>query len=544
MVMLYDRSRRRAAAIVWTALAAAATGAAGATVIGCAKSPPQAAHEANQDASVEPPAVAAPATKAEETPAAPSSPREHLATYLRAHVPSGGEVVVDRDESVPVRVVHTVTSSDTHASIAASYLELTDIYAARDLEAALRKKYPWLKSGAKIDVPSVLTEPVGDPQEERLGWPADKSLRAVFSTGGFAQHHWEELLGKLAARGLNAVILDAKDYMGPVNYPTKAKIAVETGAAAKAPIPNLARMIRFAHRRGIRVSLRIPCFHDPWTDKKLEGGRLSMLYKTGDRHIHIDWLDPTNTEAQDYAIELAKEGVEAGADEINLDYVRFPVHIGPSVAVLPAPKDRSKIIRDFVRRVHAVTKPAGAMLSLDLFGVTATGDRGDIEKLGQEIGVVGPEAEAIMPMVYPSHYDKGYRGWEFPGDHPEIVGIGTKAAVAQLKRAKADTVVRSWLQAFAWRTNVYGSKYVVDQAKSAEANGGAGWAMWSPSCEYAAVWNGFPPKNVAKEPAAVAANAAANAKSAPPKATEAKDGAPTTATARTSAAKRGGVAAE
>ncbi len=539
MVMPYDHARRRAVAIVWTALAAT-----GATAIGCTKSPPQAAHDANQDASVEPKAALAPPSKAEEAPAAPASPRDRLADYLRAHAPSGAEVVVDRDESAPVRVVHTVTSSDTHASIAAAYLELTEIYAARDLEAALRKKYPWLKGGAKIDVPSVLTEPVGDPQEERLGWPEDKSLRAVFSTGGFAQQHWEELLGKLAARGLNAVILDAKDYMGPVNYPTKAKIAVETGAAAKAPIPNLARMIRFAHRRGIRVSLRIPCFHDPWTDKKLEGGRLSMLYKTGDRHIHIDWLDPTNTEAQDYAIELAKEGVEAGADEINLDYVRFPVHIGPSVAVLPAPKERSKIIRDFVRRVHAVTKPAGAMLSLDLFGVTATGDRGDIEKLGQDIGTVGPEAEAIMPMVYPSHYDKGYHGWEFPGDHPEIVGIGTKAAVAQLKRAKAETVVRSWLQAFAWRTNVYGSKYVVAQAKSAETNGGAGWAMWSPSCEYAAVWNGFPPKNVAKEPEAVASNAASQgAAAAKTQAPTAAKTSPETAT-KTGAAKHGGVAAE
>lgn len=41
---------------------------------------------------------------------------------------------------------------------------------------------------------------------------------------------------------------------------------------------------------------------------------------------------------------------------------------------------------------------------------------------------------------------------------------------------KSTTVVRAWLQAFAWRTSVYGTKYVVDQAKSAEANGGVGWA--------------------------------------------------------------------
>src|SRR5207253_2559541 len=162
----------------------------------------------------------------------------------------------------------------------------------------------------------------------------------------------------------------------PVNYPSKAKIAVEINAAAKPSIPNLARIIRFAHWRGVRIILRIPCFHDPWADKKPKDGRLSLKNPVSGQPIHIDWLDPTGT-----------------------------------------------------------------------------------------------EAEVIMPMVYPSHYDKGYNGWEHPGDHPEIVGIGTKGAVAQLKKANASTVVRSWLQAFPWRTNVFSAKYVVDQAKSAESNG-------------------------------------------------------------------------
>src|SRR5205085_2214461 len=121
--------------------------------------------------------------------------------------------------------------------------------------------------------------------------------------------------------------------------------------------------------------------------------------------------DPTNTEAQDYAIDLAKEGIEAGADEIQLDYVRFPVNINERIVKMPEPKDRPAVIRDFVRRVKAITKPAGVMLSLDLFGVAATGIRSDIERLGQDIGVMGVEADAISPMVYPSHYDKGYRGW-------------------------------------------------------------------------------------------------------------------------------------
>lgn len=477
-----------------------------ALALSCAKPSLPPATDASQDPTADPARTAvdagsgAQAAPPAETKAA-APVKEDLGSYLKAHLPPGG-AVEEAPEPGKFRLIHTASGSDTYATIAGAYVELTEIYAARDLEKAIQKKNPQLAAGAKIEIPEPLTSVPGDPQSERLGWPEDKNIRALFSTGAYAQVRWVDLLDRAQSRGFNGIILDAKDYMGPVNYPSKAKIALETGAADKPKIPNLARAIRFAHQRGIRIILRIPCFHDPVADKKLKDSRLSIRHASGTIPIHIDWIDPTNIEAQDYAIELAKEGIEAGADEINLDYVRFPVHLGPKVAKLPDPSTRSKIIRDFVKRVHAVTKPAGVMLSLDLFGVAATGDKNDIDKLGQEIAVVGPEAEAIMPMVYPSHYDKGYNGWDKPGDHPEIVGIGTKAAVAQLKKAKADTVVRSWLQAFPWRVTNYGSKYVVDQAKSAESNGGAGWAMWSPGCEYSAVWNGFPAVRKGDEPKA------------------------------------------
>src|SRR6185369_14678464 len=211
--------------------------------------------------------------------------------------------------------------------------------------------------------------------------------------------------------GLNAIVLDAKDYDGYVNYPSKAKIAVESGAIRDKNIPDLARAIRYAHWHGVHVIIRIPCFHDPWTDKHLKDSRLSIRYTPTGKPIHVDWIDPTLPESQDYAIELAKEAIEAGADEIQLDYVRFPVHLPMKVAVLPPQTERSKIIRDFVKRVHAVTQPAGVYLSLDFFGVAATGERDDIERLGQDIATVAPEADAISLMSYPSHYGKHYMGF-------------------------------------------------------------------------------------------------------------------------------------
>jgi hypothetical protein len=346
--------------------------------------------------------------------------------------------------------------------------------------------------GSSVEIPHLLSAPYKEPDEDRLGWPPDKALRGVFVTGAYAQIRWVDTLDKLAARKLNAVVLDGKDYEGPVNYPTKVPVALETHAFIEPRIPNLARALRFAHARGIVVIMRIPCFHDPWAAKKAP--RLSLQGNWGGP-FPMGWLDPTNVEAQDYVIGLVEESIAAGADEIQLDYVRFPVQAKSiSSAVMPKPNgDRSRANRDFIRRVHEVTSKKHIPLSLDIFGVTATGDQSDIDKLGQDIGTIGAEAEVLSPMVYPSEYSPGYRGFDQPGNHPEIIGIGTKAAVAKLRAAKNDkTIIRSWLQASSYKSTNYGPDYILKEAKSAEANGGVGWLLWNPGNDYWAAWRAFP----------------------------------------------------
>jgi len=419
----------------------------------------------------------------------PSASAE-LAEFFKTHLPKGGSLASEN----PLKVTHTVAPGESFTSIANTYLPLSDLYTATELANALGKKNP---SGAivgkTIEIPNLTTRVIrDDPREERLGWPEDRALRGVFITGPYAGIRWVDTLDKLEERGLNAVVLDQKDYEGYINYPSKVPLVAELGAT-HLHIPDLARAIRFAHWRGIRIILRIPCFHDPWADKHAKDARMSIKFAPTGKPIHVDWLDPTNTEAQDYVIALAKEGIEAGADEIQLDYVRFPVHLSSKVAVLPPKEERPGIIRDFVKRVHAVTSEQGVALSLDFFGVAATGDPNDILYLGQHIPTVAPEADAISLMSYPSHYSKGYMGFPEPGEHPEVVGIGNVAALKQLKPTGASTIFRTWLQAFPLRSANYGPAYVVAEAKSAESTGGVGWLMWSPACEYSAVWNGFPP---------------------------------------------------
>ncbi len=451
-----------------------------------------------------------------------------FADWIRARLPHEGDV---REHDGKMEVSHAVAEGDTALSIAKKYLDLTDVYFATDLAREIVKANPDVfpeaadvdakaaapgkhappsrfdagvagRSGARVTIPHLLAEPYKDPEHDRLGWPTDKALRGIFITGANASVAWPQTIEHMGARvpAMNAIVLDGKDYEGPITYPTKVKVALDNEASTapwpghEPPIPDLARAIRFAHAKGVRIIIRIACFHDPWTAKHTP--ELSVQADWG-KPFTMGWLDPVNENAQNYIIDLAKEAMEAGADEIQLDYVRFPVHGGLKHAIFPPGHGGKRInaIRDFVRRVHEVTKPRGVPLSLDIFGVTATGERGDIEMLGQDIAVLGHECEALSPMVYPSHYDAGYHGFEVPGAHAEIVGIGTKGAMEHLKEGHAtkECVIRSWLQASSYKTPNYGPQYLVDEATSAEKNGGVGWLMWSPSNDYNAAWRGFPP---------------------------------------------------
>ena len=108
------------------------------------------------------------------------------------------------------------------------------------------------------------------------------------------------------------------------------------------------------------------------------------------------------------------------------------------------------VIHGFVKKAHAITQARRVPLSLDFFGVVAQGRRIDIDALGQDMAVLAPDAEAFSPMVYPSHYAQGFYGWDNPGDHPEIVGIGVKGSLDQIANARPSdpraslSAVRPW----------------------------------------------------------------------------------------------------
>ena len=318
------------------------------------------------------------------------------------------------------------------------------------------------------------------PSEPRLGWPADGRLDGVYAHIGMIGQPWfPHFLDRIAAAGMNAVVVDGKDYSGWITYPSTIPLAGETHAASHAVLGSLPRLVHAAHERGVRVVLRLACFHDPWMAQHRRD--LAIRGMTG-------WIDPNNTAAQDYLIALVDETLTAGVDEIQLDYVRYPTE-GITNAVFGLGQAKTTdVIAGFVGRVHEHTQEAGVPLSLDLFGVVAWQRGADVRATGQDLARLGPLVEAISPMVYPSHFREGFNGYAEPGAHPEVVLFGTKQAESVLRKAGSTAVVRPWIQAFPWHAPGYSSTYVFQEIAQARAGRGNGWLAWNAGGYYAEVF--------------------------------------------------------
>jgi hypothetical protein len=343
-----------------------------------------------------------------------------------------------------------------------------------------------------------------EPESHEVEHPAAKEsepVRGLYVRGQTAAGaNYVHLLETMVEHGMNAIVLDSKDTDGLLTYDSKVPLAIESGATEHAPIADLGEKIHVAHEHGIKVIMRVSCFHDEWMQHH-RAKEMSVRGKWGGIYP-LGWLDPASEQAHQYLIALAKEAMDAGADEIELDYVRYPV-IGIKNADFhldALKKTKTEVIRDFVHEMHAVTRARGVPLSLDVFGVAAQGKRVDVDMLGQDLAMLGPECEALSPMLYPSHYAKGFMGFEEPGNHPEITGVGTKGALAQLALANdgrgAKTVVRPWVQAVSWESPDYGPQYLAAEMKSVTDAGGKGWLLWNPSQAYGSAWAALPRKSV------------------------------------------------
>jgi len=297
-------------------------------------------------------------------------------------------------------------------------------------------------------------------------------------------------------------VIDIKDYSGEMSYLTEVPKVEEYGKWRDLKILRPNAMIKKLHDEGIYVIARQTIFQDPVLAKARPDLAL-MSSSTGQQwkdHKGVMWIDAASQEAWDYNIEIANDALARGFDEINFDYIRFASDGNLDDIKYPfwdEKKLKRNVIKDFWRYLRKALPDA--TISADLFGLV-TLNYGDVG-IGQNIDDAFHYFDAIAPMVYPSHYHKGFDGYQNPAAHPyEVVYKSMLEANERLAHyminAKISTStdyylvkepqLRPWLQDFD-----LGAKYDADKVRAqidatyAAATGTpVGWMLWDPANTY------------------------------------------------------------
>ena len=284
------------------------------------------------------------------------------------------------------------------------------------------------------------------------------------------QQQWRDLLAVAEETVVNALVIDVKDESGRVFHETGVGLADEIGAVD--PLFDLDRVLREMEIRDLYKIARIVAFQDPVAaraevDMAVFDSATGGPFRKGNQYF----LDPTDRRARAYALDLAEEACAAGFDEIQFDYVRFPDGY-PETAVFDhgdSEEVRIRAISGFIEEAAGRLHPLGCVVAADIFGFVTSveGDGG----IGQELGALSSVTDVLSPMVYPSHYSRGWFGFEKPNDHPgEVVGLAIDAGLGRLE---GPAVVRPWLQDF-----YYNTSQVREEIEAAEARS-LGWMLWN-----------------------------------------------------------------
>lgn len=292
-----------------------------------------------------------------------------------------------------------------------------------------------------------------------------------------------EIIKLINTTELNSVVIDLKDYSGQVLYDSKVSL-VDSLKLQDNRIKNLNKLLVKLKENNIYTIARISVFQDPllaqkkpeWAIKSKKGG----LWH--DKN-NLSWVDPANKEVWAYVVSIAKEAGRLGFDEVNFDYIRYPTD-GRLADIIygNGTSKRYEVVSSFFKYVSEEMKDEPVYTSADLFGLTTEKKGEDDMSIGQRLGDAVQYFDYVMPMVYPSHYPAGYRGYKNPANYPyEVVYNAMKAGVKQAQDKKAK--LRTWIQAFNLGA-VYDDAKIRAQIKASDDAGADGWILWNASNRY------------------------------------------------------------
>ncbi|HSR16080.1 MAG TPA: putative glycoside hydrolase [Gemmatimonadales bacterium] len=337
------------------------------------------------------------------------------------------------------------------------------------------------------------------------------AVRALYvNAWAFGSSRFYDLVRLADTTEVNALVIDVKDDTGYLTYPSKVATAIAIGANGEPRARDVSARLRLLAERGIHPIARIVVAKDPL----LARGKPGWAIQSSEGGLWVDrqgrpWVDAFNDSVWTYAAELAAEAVRLGFAEVQYDYVRFPdeSRARMATAVYPARRE-GESQREGVRRNLAVvgerTRALGVPFTIDVFGLT-TSTEGDLG-IGQHWHDLVTVADVVLPMVYPSHYYRGFYDITKPNFEPyRVVKRALEDGIRRTREAGGSAEIRPYLQAFTLGPPRYEPTHVREQIRAAEELGIMSWVLWNPRSAYQA--GIFRPQETAEPPAGSASPA-------------------------------------
>lgn len=353
---------------------------------------------------------------------------------------------------------------------------------------------------APTPVPTPIPTPTPTPTPE----PKEPvKVKALYLSGGIAAKNIDHYINLANKTELNSLVIDIKEN-GIINYESQIPLAQELSLYKK--VYNAEELLKKCHDNDIYVIGRIVVFRDNGLSNKKPEYAIKKpngnIWKEGKMG---SWTNPYIKEVIDYNIDIAKEAVELGFDEIQFDYVRFPTTSSKEVTYGENQPSKAETIGGFLKKAaEEIKKVKDVPVSADIFGIVIESDR-DGKAIGQLFDEIGMNIDYISPMIYPSHYANASNGMFGNGVGQAINGVlftapdlepynviyqallKAKSRISQVPGYKAK--MRPYLQDFTIKMKEgyyqeYGAKQVREQIQAVYDAGYEEWILWDGSNTY------------------------------------------------------------
>ncbi|OAI48534.1 hypothetical protein AYO45_00945 [Gammaproteobacteria bacterium SCGC AG-212-F23] len=174
--------------------------------------------------------------------------------------------------------------------------------------------------------------------------------------------------------------------------------------------------------------------------------------------------------------KLANDAIKAGADVIQLDYIRYS-------SKEPANPQHAKDVYEIIKWFKSKINAEHALMEIDIFGEVSYYPSMHI---GQDINMFADSVDGVNPMVYPSHY---WPYQKYSAEPYKTINSSLNSLVGKFND-KPPFKVHAFIEAANYHylkktTNAEKQKYLLEEIHAVEdSKSVSGWYVWSANNVY------------------------------------------------------------